>query len=130
MEQWVLSWWHVIAFWLGVVLIPAIGWAIRIGLASKADLAQETDARGEALGQLEGRLAGRLDTIEREQGALSDRTLRMETEILHLPTSGDISDLKAQLGRTDTRIDGVMREMSSIGQSLKRIEDHLIERAG
>jgi len=127
MEQWILSWWHVIISVLGVVLIPSIGWAIRAGLASKSDLAVEARARGDALVALETRLGQRLDGIETEQGELADRTLRIETEIGHLPTSDDIAELKAAVGRTDTRFEGMLREMQSIVHSLARIEDRLMK---
>lgn len=130
MEQWILSWWHVIASVLGLIVIPSVIWAIRTGLASKSDLAAETQARGDALVALETRLGQRLAGIEDEQAELSDRTLRIETEIGHLPTSDDIAELKAAVGRTDTRFEGMLREMQSIVHSLARIEDRLMKGTG
>jgi len=119
--------WTIIAFFATVVVLPMIGWAIRMGLASKADLGAESKGRSEALEALEARMDARFDGIEREQGALSDRTLRIETEISHLPTSDDIAELKAAVGRTDTRFEGMLREMQSITNGLRRIEDHLLK---
>lgn len=125
-----LTWWPVLAFLGSVVVIPAAGWAIRMGLASKAELSTEAKDRAAALVALETRLGARFDGMEREQSELSDRTLRIETEISHLPTSDDIAELKAAVGRTDTRFEGMLREMQSITRALTRIEDHLFKDRG
>lgn len=120
-----LAYWPIVAFLVGSVLLPALFWAIRIGLASKADLAGETKARAKALDDLEGRLMDKLDRLASDQGDLSDRTLRIETEIRHLPSAEDISELKMAAVRTETDIKSLTRELSSVNSSLTRIENHL-----
>jgi septal ring factor EnvC (AmiA/AmiB activator) len=118
--------WRIVAFFIGVVAIPSIGWAIRIGLASKADLARETTARSTALVELEGRIAAKLAEAEDSRAELSDRTLRIETEIRHLPSADDIADLKGAIIRTEARLEGLEREILSVARSLARIEDNML----
>lgn len=122
-----LAYWPVIGFAVGSILLPALIWAIRIGLASKADLAGETKARGEAMDDLEGRLMEKLDRLATSQSGLSDRTLVIESEIRHLPSSEDIAEVKSQLTRADARLESLDREMQSINRALKRVEDHLLK---
>jgi predicted nucleic acid-binding Zn-ribbon protein len=120
-----LAYWPIVAFVVGTILLPALIWAIRIGLASKGDLAEETKARGEALDDLEGRLMDKLDRLAASQSALSDRTLKIETEIRHLPSAEDIAELATSAARTETEIKSLTRELSSMNSSLTRIENHL-----
>lgn len=120
-----LAYWPIVAFVVGTILLPALIWAIRIGLASKGDLADETKARGKALNDLEGRLMDKLDRLAASQGGLSDRTLMIETEIRHLPSAEDIAELKTSAAQTETEVRSMRREFASVGLSLQRIENHL-----
>lgn len=128
-----LQYWPILAFLASVVVIPAISWAIRAGLASRGELtnglADEAKARALAIGAMEARLGSAIAQVSTAQTALGDRTLRIETEIRHLPTSGDIAELKEQLARTDTHLEAMGREMQSITRALTRVEDHLVKGA-
>jgi len=122
-----LTYWPIWSFFFAVVLIPGIGWAIRLGLASKADLAEEAGARAKDIEDLEMRLDGRLAGITKTQTELSDRTLRMEAEISHMPSKDDILELKTSAVRTEEQISAMTREFSSISAAVTRIENHFIK---
>lgn len=121
-----ITYWPIWSALAGAVL-AILGWAIRIGLASKADLAEEAKSRAADLDDIETRLNVRLSEITNSQAELSDRTLRMETEIRHLPSADDIADLKTSTVRTETLIGAMTREFSSISAAVTRIENHFIK---
>lgn len=120
MPIWLKEWWPVIAF-LSSILLPAIVWAVRTGLASKADLAGEKAARERALSDVEGRLAGGLEKLSSRVGAV-------EQEVRHLPTAEDFSDLRNEVTRVGTLVVASAKETESIGRAITRVEDHLLKR--
>ncbi|WP_099556262.1 DUF2730 family protein [Hartmannibacter diazotrophicus] len=121
------EWWPVIAF-AATLLLGAGGWAIRMGLASKADLAAEATTRNEQVGGLERRIAADIKALRDGQHDLSSRTLRIETEIEHLPSADDFAELKAALGSLTGAVDASHRELSGLSRAVNRIEDHLLNR--
>ncbi len=125
--DWLATYWPMVAFAVTVIVLPIAGWAIRMGLASKGDLADEAKARAQALQALEGRLIARFDNLSNEQGDLSDRTLRIETEIRHLPSAEDIAELKTSAARTETQVAAMSREFSAVGAAVTRIENTLMK---
>ncbi len=126
-----MPYWPIFAFLLAVIVIPSAGWAIRMGLASKQDLADqakaEAEARQTAITTLAGDIDRRLDEIERGQEENAQRTLVIETEIQHLPSGEDIADIKQELAAAKARWDGFDREMQSISRALTRVENHLLK---
>jgi chromosome segregation ATPase len=112
-------------FAVGLALTIA-GWAIRKGLASQDELRAEVKARTEADASVEARIAEKLTPILAAQTALADRTLRIETEISHLPSARDIAEVMEQLARADARLESLDREMQSITRALTRVENHLL----
>lgn len=123
-----MRYWPAVAFGLGLVLAAA-GWAIRMGLASREELQAEIRVRAEADASVEARITEKLAPLLAAQLQLSDRTLRIETEIRHLPSAEDIADVKEQLGRADARLESLDREMQSITRALTRVENHLLKGA-
>lgn len=121
-----IKYWPVIAFVAGL-LLAAGAWAIRKGLASRDELQAETRSRLDAANALENRIADKLTPILAAQAELANRTLRIETEIRHLPSAEDISELKEQLGRSDARLESLDRELQSITRALTRVENHLLK---
>jgi chromosome segregation ATPase len=123
-----MRYWPAIAFLAGL-LLAAAGWAIRKGLASRDELQAEATARAAADASLETRITDKLAPLLAAQIELSNRTLRIETEIRHLPSAEDIADVKEQLGRADARLESLDREMQSITRALTRVENHLLKGA-
>lgn len=115
------EWWPLLIF-LFPVLLACVGWAIRKGLASKDDLAAETKARSEKLSELEERVDGRLADLDR-------RTLRIETEVKHLPTDKDFNELKSQMAKVVASTEGLSRSIESIDRAVTRVEDHMLKQA-
>lgn len=120
-----MRYWPVVAFAVGLALTIA-GWAIRKGLASQDELRAEAKARSDADASVEARIVEKLTPILAAQNALADRTLRIETEISHLPSARDIAEVMEQLARTDARLESLDREMQSITRALTRVENHLL----
>lgn len=121
----VMRYWPAVAFAVGLALTIA-GWAIRKGLASQDELRAEAKARAEADAAVEARIVEKLTPILSAQTALADRTLRIETEISHLPSARDIAEVMEQLARADARLESLDREMQSITRALTRVENHLL----
>lgn len=121
-----MRYWPVVAFLTGLVLAAA-GWAIRKGLASREELQKESEARALAIAEVEQRIVKKLEPLFDAHHELADRTLRIETEIRHLPSADDIADLKQQLGRADARLESLGRETQSITNALTRVENHLLK---
>jgi len=121
MPDWLREWWPLI----GLVTPLAVGgvlWAVRTGLASKADLATESRARAAAIDELEKKFTDELRPIERRVSAV-------EHEVRHLPTADDLSELRNEVTRVGTLVEGSTRELQSVGRALTRVEDHLLQRA-
>ncbi len=69
----------------------------------------------------------RFDRLSTEQGDLSDRTLRIETEIRHPPSADDIAELKTSAARTQAEIQSMTREFVALGAAVTRIENNLMK---
>lgn len=127
-----MQFWPVIALATPLVLAAA-GWAIRMGLASKRDLEQHADAeeqaRSDAIRSLGADIDRRLTQIESVQDSMSNRTLVIETEIQHLPSSEDIAEIKQELAAAKARWDGFDRDLQSVSRALTRVENHLLKGA-
>ncbi|ODN71189.1 DUF2730 family protein [Methylobrevis pamukkalensis] len=121
------EYWPIITA-VATILLGAAGWAIRMGLASKADLAAEAAARALHQHEFEQRMEASLSGVRAGQHELASRTLRIETEIKHLPTSEDISALRDQVSQISATATATNRELQSINHSLNRLEDHLYSR--
>ena len=128
-----MPYWPVIAFVLAVVYGAAV-WAIRMGLASKKDLDDHAKAeekvRQTAIETLAGDIGRRLDEIEAGQEKNAQRTLVIETEIRHLPSSEDIAGIKQELAGWKAGLASLQRETESISRSVARIESSLMKGAG
>lgn len=120
MPDWLKEWWPVIAlltpFGMGGVL-----WAVRTGLASKADLAKEKDAREDA----DDAMANRLSV---EIGQLTQRMVTLEQEVRHLPSAEDFAELRNEVTKIGTLATASIREIESVGRAVTRVEDHLLKR--
>ncbi|WP_158595802.1 DUF2730 family protein [Oleomonas cavernae] len=116
--DWVREWWGVIAFGIAGAL-TVLGWAIRKGLASKEDLEK-----------VEKALLSKLTTTNSEMATLGSRTLLIENELKHLPSSDDISELRAEISGLSGKMSGVAQEQSAQRATLSRIEDHLLANRG
>lgn len=123
-----MPYWPIIGL-LTPFVVGAAGWAIRTGLASKKDLAEqaktEADARQTAIAGLAGDIGRRLDEIEMGQEKNAQRTLVIETEIRHLPSGEDIAEIKQEIAGWKGVWSGLEREMNSISRALARVEDSL-----
>ena len=110
---------------LGPIAFAVLSWAVRTGLASRKDLneaiASEARARTEGLRALEGRVIEDLSALDR-------RTLTIEHEVRHLPTTKDFGELKDQLAKVGSTVDSTARELVSVNLALNRVEDHLLKR--
>ena len=123
-----MPYWPLIGL-LTPLVLGAAGWAIRMGLASKKDLADqakiEADARQKAIAEIAGAIGRRLDEIEAGQERNDQRTLVIETEIRHLPSAEDIAEIKQEIASWKGVWSGLEREMTSISRTLARVEDNL-----
>ena len=128
-----MPYWPVIGL-LTPLVLGAAGWAIRMGLASKKDLDDhakaEEKARQSAIETLAGDIGRRLDEIEASQEKAAQRTIVIETEIRHLPSSEDIAGIKLELAGWKAGVAGLEREMQSISRSVTRIESSLMKGVG
>ncbi|WP_333822846.1 hypothetical protein [Pinisolibacter sp.] len=128
-----MPYWPVIGL-LTPLVLGAAGWAIRMGLASKKDLDDhakaEEKARQSAIETLAGDIGRRLDEIEASQEKAAQRTIVIETEIRHLPSSEDIAGIKQELAGWKAGVAGLEREMQSISRSVTRIESSLMKGVG
>lgn len=116
MPEGLKEWWPLIVL-LTPLVLGAIVWAIRKGLASKDDLAAEARTRAEAMSELEDKL-----------NQLDRRTLSIEADVKHLPTTEDFGAMREQLARVGSAVDNTARELDSINRALNRVEDHLMKR--
>ncbi|RTL99767.1 hypothetical protein EJV44_04610 [Ancylobacter aquaticus] len=124
MPEWLKEWWPAVAL-LGPIAFAVLSWAVRTGLASRKDLneaiASEARARTEGLRALEGRVIEDLSALDR-------RTLTIEHEVRHLPTTKDFGELKDQMAKVGSTVDSTARELVSVNLALNRVEDHLLKR--
>ena len=60
---------------------------------------------------------------------LSERQVKIETRIEHMPTSEEFESLKGDTGRIDERTRGLADGMSTVRAQLNRIETYLLNRA-
>lgn len=129
----IVTYWPVIATLLVFIVLPSGGWIVRKGLASQADLAaaiEAVDERREADRKaLEGSFGSALKAISDVQAQLANRTLKIEAELEHIPTSEDFNEIRVEMSRTSSKLDGLDREMQSITRALTRVENHLLKGA-
>ncbi len=120
----VLRYWPIIAFILTIIIVPALGAWIRSGLVTRAEydsqMADEQKARVEAQSELDRRVTLALAGVDR-------RLIQVETDIKHLPTAEDMSELKERLSDVDAQGRQTARSVEDIRKSVGRIEDHLLK---
>lgn len=121
MPVWLKEWWPLIALMVPLTIAVA-GWMVRMGLATRQDLAAETAARGAAIDAVEVMLSDRMS-------GLSNRMLAIEKEVQHLPTADDFAELRNEMTRVGTMVEASKREVESVGKAINRVEDWLIKRA-
>lgn len=121
MPVWLKEWWPLIALMVPLTIAVA-GWMVRMGLATRQDLAAETVARGAAIDAVEVMLSDRMS-------GLSNRMLAIEKEVQHLPTADDFAELRNEMTRVGTMVEASKREVESVGKAINRVEDWLIKRA-
>ncbi|MDD3447354.1 MAG: hypothetical protein PHS60_18275, partial [Zavarzinia sp.] len=110
MPDWLQSWWGAVALTTPLV-VTAIGWAVRKGLASQKDLEKEKAARAAALAAHAeavtkkiaeeaamrdrdySEVAKRLVGIDRRLDRGEDRFERIGLRLDQMPTKDDIHDL-------------------------------------
>lgn len=140
MPLWLKEWWPVLAVLVTVIVVPSFNHFWRSGVVSKTELGAIMSAEAQArIDQVEGlreTIATDFDQLARDHRDLSERTLRIETEIRHLPTRADIDDLKAMVSgmasevrATATRTEAQGREIASVGAAVNRVEDFLLKRS-
>ena len=124
MPEWLKEWWPVIVL-IGPFIVGILSWAVRTGLASRKDLDSAMDAEAKArsgsMRELEVKVSDDLKALDR-------RTLTIEHEIRHLPTTKDFDQLKDQLSKVGSTVDSTARELVGVNLALNRVEDHLLKR--
>lgn len=129
----IMTYWPVVATLLTIFVLPGLGWIVRKGLASQADLAAAIDgeAKRREAGQkaLEDSFGSALKTMSDVQAQLANRTLKIEAELEHIPTTEDLNEIRIELSRTSSKLDGLDRETQSITRALTRVENHLLKGA-
>lgn len=107
MPGWLKEWWPLVALAVPF-LVGTVAWAVRMGLASKPELAAAKSDLAAELARLEARM------------------VTIELEVRHLPTAEDMAELSRELTRIGAVIEASRREFESVGRAVIRIEDHLI----
>lgn len=132
MPIWLKDWWPLIVL-LVPLTIAAAGWVIRMGLASRRDMeaglaavavtiAAEAKARSEALAKLDEKVSQGLSSVDR-------RLIQVETDIRHLPTAEDMTELKDSMAEIGAQGRHTAKDVETISKSVTRIEDHLMKGA-
>lgn len=122
MQDWLpeLRGWALLAF---MVLVPFIGWTIRTGLAPRREVedrfAKEAETRRAADAALEAKVADKLADLDR-------RTLRIETEVRHLPTREDIAAVQAQLATVKAQGEQTSKQVDKVAATVGNIENFLL----
>lgn len=119
MPDWLKEWWPVVVFAVPMVY-GWILWAANKGLASKEDVRAEASARDLALRQLETDIGKQVEAIDR-------RTVKIEADLEHLPTSQDVAELRQEMARIAGSMEGSQRELLSIGRAVTRMEDRMMK---
>lgn len=119
MPDWLKEWWPALALVVPMVYGWLL-WSAKKGLASQDDVRAEAAARADAIKKLEGDLGDKIGDIDR-------RTLRIESDLEHLPTAKDMADLRQEVARIAGSMEGSQRELTSISRALTRVEDRLIK---
>jgi hypothetical protein len=131
MPEWLREWWPALAFALTVAFAVA-GWAIRTGLASRHDLDKglrdEQGAREREIEGVETRMTRQLDDIRKVQTTTSERLLRVEGELKHLPTTEDFNQLRAGMAKVEGQLSGLEQQAAATGKAVTRIEDYLMRK--
>lgn len=119
MPEWLREFWPMVAL-AAPLTLGAVGWAIRMGLATRQDLTKGLDAADE-------RVSGELQGIRESQRELSDRVLKIETDIRHLPSAEDINEIKHSIAKLGGTADATGRELTTLSRAVTRIEDFLLK---
>lgn len=129
MPEWLRDLWSPLAVFLPL-LVGLFGWIIRVGLASKSDLAKVLDALSQE--QIDRRAAihhvtNRLDRGEARFEALGE-------QIKQLPTIADVHALAVAIERvtapiavSNAQIQGLQDRIVATGERIALIEDFLRE---
>ena len=110
----VLRYWPIIAFLLTIVIIPS-GWAvIRTGLVTRKEydeqMAAEQKARADGHAELDRRFTLALAGVDR-------RLIQVETDIKHLPTAEDMSEVVDQCVTELDEAEPALRDLTAFGVS-------------
>ena len=105
---------------LSVVVLPLAAWMIR---AATASMATKTDLKAQT-SQIEAKVQG----VSTRIGALERRTDLMERDIKHLPSAEDFAGLKEQIAALAGAEKVQTQQLTSLAQSVTRIEDFLLHR--
>lgn len=138
MPEWLQSWWPPIALAVPLAL-TAIGWIIRMGLASKGELTAEAQRRSAAIaaeatqrGQDLRHIDGRLNEIDRRLDRGEDRFERIGLRLDQLPTKDDIAkialgmaEVNASVGKIGVRVEGLSDRLGQTDERLQTLDDYL-----
>ncbi|MDD3446236.1 MAG: hypothetical protein PHS60_12550 [Zavarzinia sp.] len=151
MPEWLQSWWGAVA--LGTPLVvTAIGWAVRKGLASQKDLEKEKAARAAELAAHAETVAKkiaeeaamrdrdysevtkRLVGIDRRLDRGEDRFERIGLRLDQMPTKDDIHDLSKSItglvgsvGQVGVRVEALSERLSATDGRLQMLDEYLRE---
>lgn len=129
MPELLKDWWPVIAF-VGPFIVGALGWAIRQGLASKADLNAEKMARAKAIEDAEGRLAATLRTVAETVGKVDGRVAKLEHDFQHLPTKEQVHRLEIVTTEMKGDVKAMGATMKAVERTNGRLEGYLLRAEG
>lgn len=120
LPDWIKEIWIILPF--GATATGAIlGWAVRMGLASKAALDAEIKSREQADIIMRNEMLGEISKI-------NSRMQIIEQDVQHLPTADDLANLRNEVTRVGVMVEASKRETESIGRSVTRVEDYLLNR--
>jgi len=67
---------------------------------------------------------------KRDVAELEQRTALMERDIEHLPRHDHLNEVKAELGRLNANVQATGAQLQTLGNSMRRVEDYLLNRKG
>lgn len=121
MPEWLREWWPLITL-LVTLVIPAVIWAVRKGLVSKDELALAMKGQSDEMATLK-------QSMNHQLGDLDRRTIKIESDIRHLPTAAQVNDLHVLLTKVAGSTAASERQVESLSRNLNRIEDSLMKGA-
>lgn len=125
MPEFLKEWWPVIAV-LGPFAVGVLGWIIRQGLASKADLVKEREARHKAIEDAKGELAASMNSVAAAVGKVDGRVAKLEHDFQHLPTKEQVHKLEVTTTEMKGDVKAMNETVKGVAGTASRLESYLL----